>query len=141
MDGVISNTSVFFNNVYSPEWLQDAFARRIIKSVDKGTVLGPNAIETKILGPIPPEKLSAGTKTLLLMLFMPEHVYNATNCGDNCASWILKIARKHDLTISLYHLMDFGNGRFTARVDNTGETVHSMTELVPVALDCLKGRA
>lgn len=138
MDGVIYNTSVFFNNTYSPEWFEDPFAQEIIKSVDRGTVLGPNAIDTKILGIIPPEKLSSGTKTLLLMYFMPERVYNATNCGDNCARWILAIGKKHDITINLYHLMDFGNRRFTIHVENTGQTVHTMDELVLIAGKCLR---
>ena len=43
MDGVIYNTSIFFNNVYSAEWLEDPFAQKIIKAVDRGVVLGPNA--------------------------------------------------------------------------------------------------
>lgn len=55
MDGVIYNTSTFFNNVYSPEWLEDELARRMIKSIDGGEVLGPNAIKSRILGLIPPE--------------------------------------------------------------------------------------
>ncbi len=141
MDGVVYNTSVFFNNTYSGEWFSDAFARQMIASVDKGKVLGPNAIETKVLGAIPPEKLSSGLKTLLLMNFMPERVYNASNCGDNCARWILAIAKKQDITINLYHLMDFGNRRFTAKIVNTGETVHSMDEFVLVAAKCLRGEA
>lgn len=138
MDGVIDNTSVYFNNTYSAAWLEDPLAQRIIKSVDKGVVLGPNAIETKILGIIPPEKLSSGTKTLLLLLFDAENVYNATNCGDNCAYWILRISKRHDITINLHHLMNFGNGKFTARIGNTGELVHSMDELVLVGADCLR---
>lgn len=93
--------------------------------------------EAQILGVIPPEKLSAGTKTLLLMYFQPERVYNATNCGDNCAYWILRIGAKKDLTINHYHLMDFGNGRFAARVANTGQIVHSMDELVLAGADAL----
>ena len=115
MDGVIYNTSVFFNNVYSAEWLEDPFAQKIIKAVDRGVVLGPNAIETKVLGVIPPEKLSSGTKTLLLMHFMPENIYNASNCGDNCARWILAIGKAQDVTVNLYHLMNFGERRFTIR--------------------------
>ena len=138
MDGIVYNTSVFFNNVYSPKWFEDPFAQKVIKSVDRGVVLGPNAIETKILGVIPPEKLSSGTKTLLLMHFMPERVYNASNCGDNCARWILAIGRTQDVTINLYHLMDFGNRRFTIRVANTGEIAHTMDELVLIAGRCLR---
>ena len=141
MENVVYNTSVYFNNVYSPNWFEDPFARRIIKSIDRGTVLGPNAIETKALGIIPPEKLSSGTKTLLLMYFMPNMVYNASNCGDNCAYWILRIAAKQNITINLYHLMVFGKGRFTMIVSNTGDIVHSMNELIPIALRCLKETA
>ena len=141
MENVVYNTSVYFNNVYSPGWFEDPFAQRIIKSIDRGTVLGPNAIETRALGIIPPEKLSSGTKTLLLMHFMPNMVYNASNCGDNCSYWILRIAAKQDITINLYHLMDFGKGRFTMTVSNTGDIVHSMNELIPIALRCLKETA
>ena len=138
MEGSIYNTSIYFNNTYSSEWFDDPFAQRIIKSVDKGVVLGPNAIETRVLGVIPPEKLSAGTKTLLLMYFLPDKVFNATNCGDNCAHWILRIGAKKDITINLHHMMDFGNGKFTIKIDNTGQIVHSMDELVLVAGDCLQ---
>ena len=73
------------------------------------------------------------------MYFEPEKVFNATNCGDNCAYWILRIASQKDLTINLYHLMDFGKARFTIKIANTGQTVHSMDELVLVAGDCLQG--
>lgn len=110
----------------------------MIASVDNGIVLGPNAIETMILGVIPPEKLSSGLKTLLFMNFLSERVYNASDCGDDCARWILAIAKDRDITINLYHLMDFGGRRFTAKVANTGETVHSMDELVPIGARRLK---
>lgn len=141
MDNVVYNTSAYFNNVYSPDWFEDPFAQRIIKSIDRGTVLGPNAIETRALGIIPSEKLSSGTKTLLLMHFMPNMVYNASNCSDNCSYWILRIAAKQNIIINLYHLMDFGKGRFTMIVSNTGDIVHSMNELIPIALRCLKETA
>ena len=129
LDNVIYNTSVYFNNVMSPEWLNDELAQRMIKSIDRATVVGPNAVDSKILGVIPVEKLSSGVKTLLLLRFMPDKVYNATNCGDNCAYWILKIAKMQDITINLYHMMDFGNRRFTARIANTGKSSTPWTSL------------
>lgn len=61
-DDVIYDTSTFFDYSYSPFWLQDPLSQRIIKSIDNGTVLGANAIDTKVLGVIPPEKLSTGKK-------------------------------------------------------------------------------
>lgn len=59
-DDVIYDRSTFFDYSYSPSWLQDPLSQRIIKSIDNGTVLGANAIDTKVLGVIPPEKLSTG---------------------------------------------------------------------------------
>lgn len=102
-------------------------------------MLGPNAIETQVLGVIPPEKISAGTKSLLLMYFLPNKVFSARNSGDNCAHWIMRIGAKKNITINLHHMMDFGNGKFTIRIDNTGQLVHSMDELDCVAGDCLQG--
>lgn len=34
--------------------------------------------------------------------------------------------------------MDFGNGRFTARIGNTGQVVHTMDELVLIGAGCLR---
>ncbi|EET58540.1 hypothetical protein BRYFOR_09464, partial [Marvinbryantia formatexigens DSM 14469] len=57
---------------------------------------------------------------------------------DNCAKWILKIAESKNLTINLRHLMDFGKDtKFTIVVGNSGEIVHSMKELIPVASEYL----
>lgn len=137
MPEAIYNTAVYFKNTYRDEWFEDEFAQRMIKDVDRATVLGPRAIDSFALGVIPPTGLSGGVKTLLLMYFEPEKVFNASTCGDNCAKWILRIAKKHDLTINLRHIMDFGKARFEAEVLNTGDVVHSMAELVILAGDCL----
>ena len=63
MPQAIYNTPTYFNNVYLDSWLEDALDQRMIKAVDKGVVCGPNAVETKALGLIPPTKLSGGVKT------------------------------------------------------------------------------
>lgn len=34
--------------------------------------------------------------------------------------------------------MDFGNGKFTAVIANTGDVVHTMFDLVPIAGKCLR---
>ena len=89
----IYDTSVYFNYTYEDEWLTTDFAKEVIKKIDKSNVLGPHAIESPVLGVIPPENLSGGTKTLLLMENAPEEIYNASTCGDNCAPFILKLAK------------------------------------------------
>jgi hypothetical protein len=79
--------------------------------------------------------LSGGVKTLILVLFEPTKIFNASTCGDNCAKWLLKIAEKEDRTINLRHIMDFGEEPFEIEVLNTGDIVHSMTEFVDIAID------
>lgn len=130
----VYNTSVYFKNTYEPEWITSELARKIIQEVDKSEVLGPECINSPVLGQIPPERLSGGTKTLLLILNEPEKIFNASTCGDNCAKWILEIAKRQDISINLRHMMSFGiDTAFEIRVKNGGEIVHSMKELVPIA--------
>lgn len=134
MENVIFNTSVFFDNTYQDSWFQDDFTKRVIKDIDKGEILGPNCVTTKILGPIPPTKIAGGTKTILLMKFDNDHIFNASTCGDNCAKWILKIAKDKDLTINLRHIMNFGKKDFTAKILNSGKIITTQKEYVEQAV-------
>ncbi|MBR5179590.1 MAG: DUF4869 domain-containing protein [Lachnospiraceae bacterium] len=130
MPEAIYNTEVYFVNVYDDKWIVDDFAKEVIKKVDKSEVLDSQAIKSPVLGIISPERLSGGTKTLLLMKNMPDKIFNASTCGDNCAKYILKIARERDLTINLRHLMDFGKARFKAHILNDNSDVTGMEELL-----------
>ena len=69
----------------------------------------------------------------MLIRMMPEQVFNASQCGDNCARWLLKMTEAENRTVNLRHLMDFGDAPFAIHIVNTDEIVHSMRELVPVA--------
>ena len=145
MQEAIYDTSAYFNNVYLDSWLDEKFTQDILRAIDKGVVLSSHAVETKALGIIPVTSLSGGAKTLLLIDHMPEKVFYASTCGDNCAPWMLKIAKRHeeDITINLHHIMDFDSGSkgrtFEIRVVNTGEIVHNMAELVLAASILLEG--
>ena len=130
----IYNTSVYFKNTYEPEWLETDLAKKMIMDVDHSEVLSGECINSPVLGQIPPERLSGGVKTLLLMLNEPDKIFNASTCGDNCAKWILEIGKQQDLTINLRHMMSFGKDtEFEIKIQNGGEIVHSMKELVPIA--------
>ncbi len=135
MKDSVFNTSLYFNNTYMDNWLEDEFAKKIIKDIDKAEVISNRAIDSKVLGVIPVTQLSGGTKTLLLIYNNREKVFNTSTCGDNCAKWILKIAKKkkEDVTINLRHLMNFGNESFEIKILNTGDVVHNMGELVSIA--------
>lgn len=132
MPEAVYNTSAYFNHTYMDNWFDDELTKKIIKAIDKGEVQGANCILTKALGPIPPTMLAGGTKTLLLIRHKTDRIYNASTCGDNCAKWLLKIAKASDkdITVNLRHLMHFDSKNFDIRVLNTGNIVHSMAELV-----------
>ncbi|HBT78997.1 MAG TPA: DUF4869 domain-containing protein [Selenomonas sp.] len=133
MDGIIYNTEVYFKNVYEDEWIVDSFNREMIRDVDSSEVLASGVIDSPVLGKIPPERLSGGVKTLILIRELPDKVFYASACGDNCAPWLLRIAEHEDRTVNLRHIMDFGMGQFDIHILNTDQVVHTMRELVPVA--------
>ena len=120
-ENVINRSDIYFNSTYQDEWLDDELVREMILYVDRSRVVSAHLIESPVLGPIGPKDLSGGTKTLILMYKDKEHIFNATNCGNNCAKWILEIAKRGDLTICLQHNLDFGPGYFEAVVLNTGQ--------------------
>ena len=129
----VFNTSMYFDNTYEANWITSDLAKQIINDIDKSEVKSGNCIESPYLGQIPPERLSGGTKTLLLILNdKTGSLFNASTCGDNCAKWLLQMAKDRDITIVLLHNMNFGDN-FELRINNTGDIVHSMTELVPIS--------
>ena len=139
MPEAIYNTSVYFRNAYKDKWITKKMARKMIWDIDKSEVISETLIESPIFGMISPTQLSGGVKTLILIAYDKEHIFNHSNCGDNCAKWILKIAEKrHEkgkkVVINLRHLMDFGDGEFKIRVLNTGKIVRNMAELIPEAV-------
>ncbi len=134
MPEAIYDTSMYFKNTYKDSWLNQPLVKEMIMDVDRSVVLNPQTIESPVLGQIPPEKLSGGVKTLILLAQeRTENIFNASTCGDNCAKWILKIAEKKKLVINLRHLMDFGSSDFKLRILNNGTIAHNMEELLDQA--------
>lgn len=135
MPEAVFNTAVFFKNDYEDEWITDPLVKEMIQDVDHSTVIDSGIIASPVLGNITPLGLSGGVKTLILVLFEPKKIFNASTCGDNCAKWLLKIAEKEERTVNLRHIMDFGKNPFEIRVVNTSQVVHSMKELTEIAID------
>ncbi len=128
-DNYIFDPDTYFNNQYEDEWITDELSKKMIADIDKSEVQGPYAILSPVLGSIATDKLSGGVKTLILINNDPDHIFNASACGDNCAKWLLDIGLRKDITIRLGYLMDFGESPFDIRVVNTGRVVHSIDEL------------
>ena len=71
----------------------------------------------------------------------PENIFNASTCGDNCAKWILHIAKEKDITINLRHLMIFDKTKdFDIEVEvlNNNQIVKNMKELNMQAIKFLE---
>ena len=129
MENAVYNTSLYFKNRFNPRWMEDERTVKMIKDVDKSEVLGNGAVSSPVMGIIAPVSLSGGVKTLIIIDQINDKVFNASNCGDNCARWLLEMGREKDVVINLRHLMDFGDGQFDVEIMNTGETVHNMYDL------------
>ena len=133
MKEAVYNTASYFKYDYEDSWIVDSFVKKMIQDVDQSAVLDSGVIDSPVLGKIPPTGLSGGVKTLILVKFEKDKVFNASTCGDNCAKWLLRIAENEDRTINLHHLMNFGKEPFTVRILNTNQIVHTMDQLVSIA--------
>ena len=71
MDALI-DVDVYFNNVFEYEWLDDPFVKEMIRDVDNSIVLSNQCIQSPVLGQIPPERLSGGVKTCIMLYKMDD---------------------------------------------------------------------
>ena len=126
----IYHPPTYFDNTYLDEWITNPFSIEMIRDIDKSEVISARAIDSPVLGSISVKELSGGVKTLILMAFDESgRIFNASACGDNCASWIYAISQKKDLTINLHHIMNFNSiPDFEAYMENTGKKVNSYEE-------------
>lgn len=136
----IYNTEMFYENQYDRNWVMDDFAKEIIKDIDSSEVIAPDLIKNDVFGSFSSTELSAGVKTLLLIKNMPNKIFNISNCGDNCAKYLLKLAEDRDIKVTLHHAMDFGKN-FSVKVINEGKRkeITDATEFLMLAHRYLKG--
>ena len=134
-DNVMHGPSWFKFN-YNPEWFKDELVQQMIEDIDKSKVVSDQLIQSEVLGPIPPERLSGGVQTLISAYGRPDLVFNATSCGENCAKWLLKIGEVKDITVNLRYFMPFNDMEpFKIRILNNDIIVTNMDEYTDVALD------
>lgn len=137
IENSIYHPPTYFDNKYEDEWITNPLSIAMIKDIDNSEVVGVHLIQSPVLGPISIKEISGGVKTLILMAFDKSgKVFNASACGDNCAKWIMNIAKEKDLTVNLHHIMNFsGVPDFEARILNTNTVVHNYKEYVSEAIE------
>ena len=128
----------WFKYNYKPEWLKDEFVQEMILGVDNSKYIDGLVIDSPILGPIPPERLSGGVKTLIMIYEKPELVFDATSCGENCAPWLLEIGNKKDVTVNLEYLMTFNaDSSFNVFIENENRVVTDIEDYMVTAMKYL----
>ena len=134
----VARGPVWFKYSYDPEWFKDGFVQSMIEDVDGTSYIAGLVFDSPVLGPIPPEKLSGGVQTLVMIYEMPEKLFDATSCGPNCAKWLVEIGRKKDVTVNLRYFMPFdGLEPFEMEIINSGIIVNNADDAAIAALDCL----
>ena len=128
----------WFKYNYDPSWFQDDLVHEMVRTVDRTEYVGGSVFDSPVLGKIPPERLSGGVKTLIMIYKMPERVFDATSCGANCAHMLLEIGKREDVTVNLRYYMPMkGLGPFEIVIANTDKVVTQEREYALAALDCL----
>lgn len=121
----------WFRNNYKTEWLQDEFVQRMIEDIDKSRYVDGYVIDSPVFGPIPPERLSGGLQTLIMIYERPDLVFDATSCGDNCAKWLVEIGKRHDVTVNLNYLMHLEEiPGFEAYIENEDKMVSTAKDYI-----------
>ncbi len=124
----------WFKYNYHPEWLKEPFVQQMIEDVDHSRYVDGLVIDSPVLGPIPPERLSGGLKTLIMIYERPDLIFDATSCGDNCAKWLLEIGKQKDVLVNLNYLMTFkAYEPFQIYIENEGKMVSDYSSFLFIA--------
>lgn len=98
---VIIDSRPYFRQFLKKEWFSDSVVQNIIKLVDNSECMGDYVIKNSAGELIPPEWLSTGVKTAILIWKFPDIIFNLTQCGNNalaCVASICKVYERTELT-------------------------------------------
>ena len=130
----------WFKYYYELEWFKDPFVQEMVEEIDQTRYVDGYIFDSPVLGPIPPERLSGGVKTLIMIYEMPEKVFNATSCGPNCAHMLLEIGKRKDVTVNLRYFMPMNDLEpFKIEIVNKGKIVENVRDYTLTALASLDG--
>lgn len=102
---VYPNCKHFFSKSKQESWFQDDVIKRIINHVDGATVVEGLVLRDRDGNIIPPEYLSTGCKTAILIWEYPDLVFNVTYCGNNAFACVADICKHYDRTILTYRYL------------------------------------
>lgn len=132
------NISTAFEIYFRPEWLESPLAKQMVEGVDKSVVLSPYCIQSPVLGQIAPFYLSHGVQSLLLLLYLDDSFTLGTaSFGNNCAKYILEIAKLKDITLYLNSDLYMPETPFEVTDAKTGQCVRDYESWLDYLLEHL----
>lgn len=112
------------------EWFEDPFVQKIVKEIDNTTVINAFTLNSPVLGNISYERLSGGTKALILLYKEPSIDLWGTLLGDNCIPLLCEISEMHDIILKFSHIPhNFPENSKAIFLDN-GEKVTTGKEIM-----------
>ncbi len=131
-DNMLIQIPSYFDGVYEDEWIVTDITKRIIKEVDKSTVLYPRIIDSPYLGAITPKEISGGAKGLILMALDDDMIgryFYGEQFGDNTLPLMLEISKTRDIKVALSHIFDFPEDMNTPIfIENTQTIIKTIDE-------------
>lgn len=137
--GCIKNPNRYFNLHKKKEWFDRLDVKEIIKTIDDTDVVDGEYLKSPAFGGMAPERLSSGCKCLILLYINPTCNVYASRCGDNCAGFILDLAEKTDVVITLHHAMVFPRD-FEGIILDTGEKFSTRQGFMDAYIDFKYGK-
>lgn len=123
------DSRAYFSIHKQPEWFEDEFVKRFLKTVDGTEVLFQEALKDYRGKGISTEMISTGCKTLCCIYYNPDQIFNASMMGDNCLPFLMEIANKQDITVVLEHFGIFPKESFSSGlVSSSGCIIHNYDE-------------
>ena len=137
LDNVKYTGDGWFENQLGCEYLETEFSKSVIKRIDKSEVYDRNLIISPVLGGIPPERLSGGSKALICIKYT-DWIFSITAMGENCYPILAEIAKEKDILMTCdSSVLLFKYGGFKeVYIENTSKIVRSDLELIDEILKC-----
>lgn len=120
--------SICFDIEFEKTWLKDKFNQKVLKAIDNVDVIQDELLYNDIMGYLPPEHLSTGVKTLMLVNSLDLKV-DGDRMGDNCYPFLIELSTQKDIYIKLTHLPKF-NVPFETIFINTNKYVSTWKDFV-----------
>lgn len=120
-----------FNNYYETEWFDDEKIKDIVRNIDKVEYIGDNLFKSELLGYIPAEKLSTGSKMLIMSLKLNEgKFFQMSNLGGNCYKELAKFQYDIDIKFWVDCLPNMEDSDIRFRNIDTGKVYTDIITLI-----------